>query len=218
LDETLIDLREQATAKIGRQAISIGIPHAFLVGAFLGGNPWAAAIKNVQPPTTFSSGGIQPAFGTTAIQVKDSAVFIEGAGSAAVTKEDRNLLRKISSRKPRRSEEIMKLLGEVSCRAAESRRSGSQSVSRSCTVVYMPPTGDGVRQEWYGPEMDRQQARVEVSHLLFGIDLAEVVRPMHENFRALADGQINEEEFERMVEASARKSVQPRNRSTQPKE
>jgi hypothetical protein len=44
VDETLILLREQATAHLARPAAIAGVPHTFLVGAFLQRRPWAAVI------------------------------------------------------------------------------------------------------------------------------------------------------------------------------
>jgi hypothetical protein len=94
----------------------------------------------------------------------------------------------------------MRLLGDVNRRAAESRHPAAQTVSRACTVVFMPPSGDSVKQEWYGPEEERHLAPAGMSHMLFGIDLGELTRPMMELPQALFDGKISQEEFDRRTE------------------
>lgn len=64
VDETLIDLREQATARFGMQACAIGVAHAFAIGAFVQGEPWWVEIRNMAAPTAVSAGGLQPGFET----------------------------------------------------------------------------------------------------------------------------------------------------------
>ncbi|MFF8437371.1 hypothetical protein [Streptomyces bacillaris] len=212
VDETFIDLREQATARIGTQAKSLNVPHAFLAGAFLGGRPWAVSITNLGSPTGPSPGSIQSVFETTALPADEPVVFAAGSGCDAIVQADRELLHRISTRKPRRPEEFMRLLGDVSRRAAESSHPGARLVSRSCSVMFMPPSGDDVKREWYGPDEDRALAPAGFSQMLFGIDLGELARPMIELSQALWDGDITEEEFSKRSEDAARKAVQPRQR------
>ncbi len=212
VDGTLIDLREQATARIGAQAKSLNIQHAFLAGAFLKERPWAVVITNMGSPAGPSSGRIQSAFETTAMPADEPVVFAAGSGRDAIVQADRELLHRVSGHKPRRPEEFMRLLGDVNRRAAESGHPGARLVSRACSVVFMPPSGDDVRREWYGPEEDRALAPTGFSHMLFGIDLGEMARPMIELSQALWSGEITEEEFSKRTEEAARKAVQPRQR------
>ncbi|SEC35721.1 hypothetical protein [Streptomyces sp. KS_5] len=212
VNESLIDLREQATARIGSQAKSLDIRHAFLAGAFLNERPWAVAITNATPPTGSSPGSIKSTFETSAMLAERSVVFAEGSGRDAIVQADRELLHRVSDRKPRRPEDFMRLLGDVSRRAAESGHPGARLVSRSCSVVFMPPSGDDVKQEWYGPEEERALAPAGFSHMLFGIDLGEMARPMIELSQALWNGDITEEDFNLRTEEAAKKAVQPRNR------
>ncbi len=216
VDETFIDLREQATARFGLQARALGVFHAFLAGAFLGGRPWAVEIRNLRPATAFSPGGIEPGFETVALSVDDPVLLVAGAGRDAVVQADRELLQRVSRRRPRRPEDFMRLLGDVTRRAAESGHPAARTVSRSCSVVFMPPSGDGVKHEWYGPEAERHLAPVGFSHMLFGIDLGEMARPMLELSQAMWDGRITEEEFNRRTEEAARKAVQSRGRRNGP--
>ncbi|MFD9203886.1 hypothetical protein ACFWDP_37160, partial [Streptomyces anthocyanicus] len=113
VDETLMDLQEQATARIGSQAKRLNVPHAFLAGAFLGERPWAVAITNMGSPTGSSPERIQSVFETTALFADEPIVFAAGSGRDAIVEADRELLHRVSTRKPRRPEEFMRLLGDV---------------------------------------------------------------------------------------------------------
>ena len=212
LDETFVDLRQQATARLGAEAKVANVFHVFLAGAFLGGRPWAVEIKNLRPPSAFWSSGIRAEFETAAISVADSAVMGAGSGWDAVSAKDRELLKKISNRKPHNPEDFMRLLGDINRRAADQIRSGSRTVSRACSVVFMPPEGDGVRCEWYGPEEERHLAPKGFSQILFGIDLGEMVRPVLNNFQDLREGRISGEAFDRRIEEAGKNSVKPRGR------
>jgi hypothetical protein len=53
-----------------------------------------------------------------------------------------------------------------------------------------------------------------MSHMLFGIDLGELTRPMMELPQALFDGKISQEEFDRRTENAARRAVEPKGRRT----
>jgi len=211
VDETLIDLRDQATSRIGLPAQQLGIPHAFLAGAFVNGTPWAVEIKNWRPLGAFG-GGIQSSFETSAIRISQPVLLGAGSGWAAVSEEDRQLLLTVSRRRPRNPQEFMKLLASVNKRAAESRKPGSRSVSSSATVVYMPPSGDSVQHQWFGPKEEEHLAPAGFSHMLFGIDVGEMMGPLLQNFDALRRGELSEEEFDKLSEEAARKSVQPKGR------
>ncbi|MET7700420.1 hypothetical protein [Streptomyces sp. NPDC005485] len=212
LDETLIDLSQQATACFGAEAKALGVFHVFLAGAFLGGEPWAVEIKNLRQPSAFWTGGIHAQFETAAIRVRDSVVMGAGSGWDAVSTKDRELLNKVSNRKPRNPEDFMRLLGDVNQRAADRIKSRPRSVSRSCTVVFMPPEGDGIQRGWYGPDEERHLAPVDLSHMLFGIDLGEVSRTILKDFQDIREGRISDEEFGRRVEKAGKKSVEPKGR------
>jgi hypothetical protein len=212
VDGTLIDLREQATARFGLQAQKVGVMHAFLAGAYIAGRPWAVEIRNVRPATAFSPVTIQPVFDTGAIKVDKGILIVAGSGRDAVLDRDRVLLTQIVHRKPRRPEEFMKLLADVNRRAAESRHPAAKTITRSCTVVFMPPSGDGVKNEWYGPEEDRHLAPSGFSHVFLGIDFGEMARPMMEYFKGLHEGRITQEEFNRRNVEAANRSVKARGR------
>jgi hypothetical protein len=207
VDETLIDLRGQATARFGLQAQSVGVVHAFLAGAYLSGHPCVVEIRNLRPATAFSPAVIQPIFDTGAIKADNGVLLIAGGGRDAIVQRDRALLEKIIQRKPHRPEDYMKLLGDVNRRAAESHHPSAKTISRSCTVVFMPPSGEGVKNQWYGPDEERHLAPQGFSQVFRGIDLGEMMRPMMELTKDLRDGRITQEEFNRRMEEAGEKSV-----------
>jgi hypothetical protein len=212
VDESLIDLREQATARIGRQAQIKRVPHAFVAGAFLGDRLWAIEIRNVRSVQDLEAGRIQPRFETAAFEVTEAGVVRAGGGAQAVGRDDLVQLEELASRRPRRATDFMKLLGDVNRRAAESGRRGAKTVSKSCTVVFMPPSGEGVEVEWYGPENERPQAPSAISHVHLGIDLAEVMAGMQEQMRLHAEGDLSEEELHKRWIDAGNRAIKPEDR------
>jgi len=212
VDESLIDLREQATARIGLPAKRLDVAHLFLAGAFIDGQPWAAEIRNFRSATGLTPGGIQPVFETAAMHAGEPMLAVGGAGRDAILDSDRKLLARIRKRRPSRPEDYMTVLGAVSRRAAESRHPAAQTVSRSCTVVFIPPSGNGVKKEWYGPEEGRSLAPNGFSHLLFGIDLDESASEMIEMHEDVSNGRIDQTLLQRRTEEAARRAVQHKGR------
>ncbi len=211
VDETLIDLREQATARLGLQAKALNVPHVFLVGAYLSGRPWAVEIRNFQAPTAISPGGIQATFETSAAEAASPMLLVGGAGAAAVNASDRELLAKISQRKPRKPEDYMRLLGEINQRAASGVGAAARTVSSSSTVVFMPPSGEGVKIEWHGPEAERHLAPPGMSHIFHGLDFSEMTKTL-KSLQDLSDGKITQEEFDRIQEESLQRMVRSEGR------
>lgn len=212
LDASLVDLKEQATLRIGLPAYELAVPHVFLAGAFLGGSAWAVEIRNLRTATPLLPEALQPQFETVAVRVEKSVLLLGGGGRNAVSAQDRALLMRVSSRRPRRPEEYMRLLGDVNRRAAESQHPHARTMSTSCTVVYLPPSGDNVQQQWFGAESDSHLAPVGPSHLLFGIDLGEMGKPFMERSKAFFEGHISEEEFKQSTFGHGPSSVEPRGR------
>lgn len=213
VDETLIDLREQATARLGLYAHSYGIPHFFLAGAFLQGHPWAIEVKNTQPSSALGAGPTQPSFRTSAENAaKEPILLVGGSGRDAITPADAKLLEKVFRKRPRQPEEFMQLLADVNFRAAKSRHAASKTISASCTVVYMPPSGDGVKHQWYGPEAQRPQAPQGFSHIAFGLDLEEVAKAG----RGFLMGKIPKEDLDTKAQQAAERALRPQGRTVLP--
>jgi hypothetical protein len=91
VDQTLIRIREAATADLTGPAKAGGIPHAFLVGAYLQHRPWAVAITNTTGPPDFP---VLDQFETVPFRADKPKVMIFGEGQDAISDKDRKLLRK----------------------------------------------------------------------------------------------------------------------------
>jgi hypothetical protein len=78
----------------------------------------------------------------------------------------------------------------------------------------MPPSGDDIKQESYGPDEERGNVPLGMPHLFMGIDLTEWMRPMVEHpLHELAD-RINEPQFVKAREEAGKRAVEPRGRRT----
>jgi hypothetical protein len=214
VDEMLIDLREQATARIGRQAARARVPHAFIFGAFLRGRPWAGEIRNVRSLEDLAAGRVQSEFETAAFEVTGRSLIRAGSGHLAIQPHDLALLEKIGPRRPRRPEDFMRVLADVNRRAAESPRPASKTVSRACSVVFMPPSGHDVKREWFGPEEERHLAPPGFSHMLFGIDAGELMSTMFEQMALRKQGNLTEDELDKRYREGLNRAIQPKDRRT----
>lgn len=217
VDETLIDLREQATARLGIPAMSYGVQHTFLAGAFLGGRAWAVEIKNFRSVTPLSTSALQPQFETAAVAVDDKSILlVAGAGRLAISDADWALLRRIADRQPRDPKEFLKLLGDVNRRAAQSKHRAAKLVSQTCMTTYMPPSGDTQESVAYGPDEDLNDLPLTPSMILFGIDLGEAFAGEAEAFRARrlgrADQVFDQEQNEKRLRKAGEASVRPKGR------
>src|SRR5262249_44825509 len=133
VDETLIRIREEATAWLGQAGPQYGLHHTFAVGAFIQGKAWAACISNVLPEPPYAKAAPLDHFGTSALGVEtDPFIMITGVRSAVAT-EDVERLRKVARVHAKRPDDLRGLLAAVNRRAA--RRSGS--ISPGCITSYM---------------------------------------------------------------------------------
>jgi hypothetical protein len=124
VDGTLIRIREAATAELARPAKAGGVVHFFVVGAYLQRRPWAAVIANTTGPPAFP---ILDRFETSALPADEPKVMIVGEGQNAISAEDRELLLRVSQRRPKRPEagnpmddaELQRRMEEASRRSVE---------------------------------------------------------------------------------------------------
>jgi hypothetical protein len=207
LDETLIRIREAATADLARPAKAASRPHAFAVGAYLQQRPWAVGITNTTGPPDFP---ILDEFTTEAVPADEPKVMILGEGSEAVSDEDWTLLLRVAQRRPRRPEDYAQLLANVHRRTKHSNHPKRHTISEGCITSFIPPSGDGgqTRTHWGQPGQDTRL--LPVPTVGFGIDLTETGRVMVDWMRAAEAGRpMDDAEYQRRLEEAGRRSVQP---------
>jgi len=206
VDQSLIYLRERATADLGPACEKDGIRHVFTVGAFLQGRPWAVQIRNFR----FSPGVLGPparGFVTVAEQVADGGRFVALGTPDVVPPADLRTLHRLANIKPRQPKEFRKLLAAVNRRAAATKPDGGY-VSPHCTTAYLPPTGEPFERELH--DVQGAPSPVVIPFLLFGIDTTESHEVMARSARAARDGgSIPSEELD--YDRAGRESVTARN-------
>ena len=206
VDQTLVDLCQQATASIGPIAHREGIPHYFLAGAFINGQPSASYITNewnsVPPPV------VQPEF--RGYYITKIPVLLWAGATSAVTANDLKLLGNIEGKRPRNHKGYMKLLADVTRRAAESGN-WRNGISRTCTVQFLPPEGHGIEFDSYGPPDEAYRAPLVFSHVLHGVDSIAADR-LNAIMVAWRDSKITEEDVQRRLARAYPESVEPKYR------
>jgi hypothetical protein len=178
VDESLIHLRQRATARLGLISAKAGIHHAFCVGCFLRNEPWAVVIANTEsdngkpdfsrPPTS--------TFETYAFRAGNGFAIIAGGGVAAMSAEDLAFVQKIAHLPPRNASDYRQALANVIRRSANSKRLGHETISETSLTAYMPPQLDGVRSEWHWWGQASPPVDTPVPFLLFGIDTTDITR------------------------------------------
>ncbi len=213
IDESLVDIREQATATLGSIAYRQKIPHAFLVGAYYGGRPWAILISNWRVPSPGGRPVLLPRFETAADRADDTYLLVTGGGMHDIGADDRKMLLAIGKKVPRQPDGYMKLLAGVNRRASVKRPPDKRTISESCTVTYMPAAGAPTKSQWYGPEKDTPQAIGGFSSMWHGLDMGELFNPAEfELLRLKEEGLITEEEYKSRSDGFCKESVTPRGR------
>jgi hypothetical protein len=203
LDETLIFIREAASAVLGRPAARAGIPHHFVVGAYLAGNPWIAEISNVSPGS-----GINSRFETRAQRLDGPAVLAAGA-RAAIEPSDFRLLQRVAQARPRRKEDYHRVLADVNARAAAAPHPDSAVISPGCLTHSIHRNDPTVHTQFHGDDAGDESIKV-APLLLFGIDTTEMMRVMSEHMAAVRRGDdVDDDAFSRLTEQAARRSVEP---------
>ena len=206
VDQSLIRIREEATAKLGRRAADAGIHHAFLVGAFLQRRPWLVAIWNMQWPP-----GSPPLdhFETQAVSAEEEPrLLVFGSGGDAITDDDRTLLKRITQRRPKRPEDYSQLLAAIHRRAKHSKHSKRRTISEQCTTTFMPPSGDGIQTNIHWTPPGKPLFPV-VPSLLYGVDLTELSEVHAREFYARKAGQpLDEAELSQLFEEAGRRSTE----------
>jgi hypothetical protein len=205
VNESLLELRAQATAAVGPLALRARIPHAFLASAFIQAErATVAVITNFEGPASRPT-RIRSTFEISVLDANDGAVAAAGSGRYAISQSDHELLVRAATHRPRNPLEYPGLLGAINRRTAESDHPGAKAVSRRCSATYMSPSGDGVQTRLLGPSDEPEPSVYKVQHLLFGIDVGIVM----ENLGEFAERRITQEECDARSTELAEHSVKP---------
>jgi hypothetical protein len=206
VDQSLIRIREQATAKFGRRAAGAGVSHGFLVGAFIQGHPWLVAIWNMQWPP---GSPLLDHFRTEALSAKDEPrLVVFGQAGDAISKDDQALLKRVTQRRPKRPEDYSQVLADVHRRAKHSKHPARDTISEQCTTTFMPPSGEGLQTKIHWTPPGKLLFPL-VPQLLYGVDFTELAEVQAREFYARkADQPLDEAEISRLLDEAGRRSTE----------
>jgi hypothetical protein len=210
LDETLIRIREAATAELAKPAAAAGVEHTFIAGAFLQRRPWAVAITNTQLPP-----GSPPRdhFITDAVLADETPrLMVVGAGRDAISEKDRALLKRIIHYPPKRSQDYSQVLADIHRRAKHSNHPARHTLSEGCLTAHMWPSGrgHGIKAHWSEPEHASGKRLPVPPRVHSGIDYTELMDHVMRRMDAARAGErIDEEESTRLGMEAGRRAVQP---------
>jgi hypothetical protein len=168
LDETLILVRERATADLGSLLLKFNVPHMFNIGAILGEVFWIVQIRNFEISSDLTIGPILSEFQTHAAKVEGSLV---SWWPRIISEADQRLMSKVATKRPRKPKEFSDLLAGINLRTSQH----APSVSAHCMTTYLPRSFDGEQTNIHNNGSQNIPFLVPPS-LLFGIDLTEVAR------------------------------------------
>jgi hypothetical protein len=168
VDESLMFLRENATRDLGPY-LRGRLHHMFTVAAVFGGRRWLAQIRNFDPTPSNLWARPLGVFRTVAVEVT--------AGIATVfppllTAQDRALLTRVATRRPRDPKQFAELLATINRRVASGP--ARRVVSAHCVTSHTPPTGEPFEVKFH--DASGQVRHMQVPMLLFGIDTTEMMR------------------------------------------
>jgi hypothetical protein len=169
-------IADRATRRIGDVALCHSLMHSFVISAFLRGEPFVVVAANSSTPFAPGPPVLRPEFVVTPIRVVAPVPVLAGGGAAAVTREDFQLLRHVSGKKPRRPEEYQALLAQVNRRAAESRHPAARLVSPGSLGSYLPAEDETSQSTFFGERLETTHAIAPF--LLRGVDTTEMTDAM----------------------------------------
>jgi hypothetical protein len=208
LEETADLIAARASGRFGAMALRGGVLHVFVMTAFSGGQAFVATIANTDTPFNVDSPQLRRDFVVAPMRIIGPFRLYGGAGAFAVAPADRELLERVSEKRPRDPQEFLALLAAVNRRTAGSGRPGSQTMSAGCVASYLPSEEDGtMATEVFGDEGDVKKIAWP-PYLLFGIDATEMMRTMP----LPGPGKDGRAPDEWGIEEAARRAVEPRTR------
>jgi len=185
VDESLILLRERATADIGPIVAGAKIPHVFSVGAFLGERPWFVQVRNYDFfPDSGKVGPPRARFDTFGGPVGAEGAFMALGTPKAVLKADGDTLMRCRAVKPQIPKQFCELLAAIN-RRASATPAGKIYVSPHCVTTYIPPTGT-IKHEFHHAFGTIKS--VDSPFLLNGIDMTETMRVLKQMHKAGKNG------------------------------
>lgn len=210
LDQSFIQLRENASRDLAPLLQDRGIPHMFSIGAFLAGRAWVVQIRNF----IVSSGAPVPTllghFDTVAKEITDSGQGLVFGDSRAVTSADRAQLATLATRRPRRPKDFRGLLASINLRASATA-SGKVTISPGCVTTYMPPAGEPFESEFHNEAASPGPLIVPI--ILFGIDITEMQRAVTSQITTPNELEPNNgKQLQQETDRAGERSITPRNR------
>jgi hypothetical protein len=211
LDETFIQIRENATRDLAPLLHAPGILHMFSIGAFVAGRPWVVQIRNFIVQSGLPPGPALNRFDTVAKEITGQGQGFMFGDPGAFTSADLTRLTALATKKPRRPKDFRGLLASLNLRAAATE-SGRITISPGCVTTYMPPAGEPFESEFHN-EADSPAAPLTVPILLFGVDMTEMQRALMTQLPA-SPGSTSQSgsSLQQETERAGKKSVTPRNR------
>jgi hypothetical protein len=195
--ETLALITVSANRTLGQLAADISIPHIFTVAISSRGQLSLGAISNVdifrfQPvdwltgsePVTSWSTHLRPTFDLWLPPNLGSPICFATGRCGAIRDNDRDVLRRISKRRPRSETDYMNVLASINRRASEHPEHGAY-ISSTCLASHMPSTGLPVTSKVYAWGQSFPDSTSVVPMLVFGIDLTEITKDMHIRYQRL---------------------------------
>jgi hypothetical protein len=178
LEDSIRCIADRATEAFGAQALRLGVPHVFIVTAFLRGDSYVVTVSNTDDPHFDTITTLRSYFSVQPIRVLHPLAVYGGAGVAAMSHSDRDLLDRVRLRTPRRRRDFLGLLAAVSRRAVRSRTWESGTISSGCVAGHIRPpeqpealvevfAGDGIAERIGTPPF-----------VAYGIDTTEMARAM----------------------------------------
>jgi hypothetical protein len=207
VDETLIRIREEATATLAGPAAKNDIAHALVIGAFVQGKPWIVAIVNQKLPDSPPLDH----FETDGFALQEPMALIVGEGRKAVSDADWALAQRVAKRRPKRPEDYSRVLADVHRRAKHSNHPARHTISEACITSYMPPAGHGIQSvRHWGQRDPSRKWPILVPMVVSGIDATEIMKATVENMEAREGGQpVDDAENQRRIGEAGRRAVEP---------
>jgi hypothetical protein len=195
VQESVSRIVDCANTRLAALAHAQGLVHHFCIVAMIQGRMHVAEVSNV------IEGALSTRFELRALEVeKDSPRVLLAGMVEAVTQQDRDLMLRLSRRRPARAKDYSKVLADITRRA----HSRSSLVSASCTTTFTTVRGEPFSTEVHN---DSGELIPSTATMLFSVDLTPMMRSMTESFGLLTKDSMDDQEFSRRQEAAARESV-----------